>query len=128
MIEKSGIKVTFPEKMTSTSSPVYPKIEYTYSSLTDELSKKNDINMISIIWWLIKASPKIIKIISLLINIVESLKMKNWKTTLTVVLGAIAYLCNMLFKIEIPQEAILAVVVFFVGIFAKDAGVTGTEK
>jgi hypothetical protein len=47
--------------------------------------------------------------------------MKDLKTTITVIVGAIAYLCNLLFKLEIPSEAIIAVVVFFVGLFAKDS-------
>ena len=93
-----------------------------YKPLIDSI--KDQPNILEIIWWLIKQSPKIIKIIVFTINFINKFqesKMKDLKTTITVIVGAIAYLCNLLFKLEIPSEAIIAVVVFFVGLFAKDS-------
>lgn len=52
----------------------------------------------------------------------------NWKTSLTVIIGAIAYLVA-IFGIEVSQEvqsAIVVVVLFCVGLFAKDSG-TGDQ-
>jgi len=47
--------------------------------------------------------------------------MKNWKTTISGIVGAIAFACNALFGLNIPSEAIIAVSLFFVGLFSKDA-------
>ncbi len=47
--------------------------------------------------------------------------MKNWKTTISGIVGAVAYACNALFGLNIPSEAIIAVSLFFVGLFSKDA-------
>ena len=47
----------------------------------------------------------------------------NWKTTLTAIIGAIASLIA-LFGIHVPSEiqiAIVTIVVFLIGVFAKDA-------
>lgn len=49
----------------------------------------------------------------------------NWKTTVTGVVTAAAVLIKSIFNIEIPTEAIIAVGVFLIGIFAKDNNVTG---
>lgn len=55
-------------------------------------------------------------------------QIKNWKTTVTVLIGAIASVSNALFGWEIPQEAIITVVVFVIGFFAKDADKTGVTS
>ena len=47
--------------------------------------------------------------------------MKDIKTTITAIVGAAAYVCNALFGIGIPQEAIIAVTVFVLGLFAGDS-------
>lgn len=52
-------------------------------------------------------------------------QMKNWKTTLTGIIGAVAYACNLIFGLEIPSDAILAVAIFAIGLFAKDSNATG---
>lgn len=52
-------------------------------------------------------------------------QMKNWKTTLTGIVGAVAYACNLIFGLEIPSDAILAVAIFAIGLFAKDSNATG---
>ena len=56
--------------------------------------------------------------------------MVNWKTTVAGVVGAIAMVLR-LFKVDVPQEVldgVIAIAVFAIGFFAKDAGVTGTAK
>jgi hypothetical protein len=56
--------------------------------------------------------------------------MVNYKTTIAGVIGAIAMVLK-LFKLDVPQEVldgIVAIAVFAMGFFAKDAGVTGTAK
>lgn len=49
----------------------------------------------------------------------------NLKTTITGVVTAAAVLIKTIFDIEIPTEAIIAIGIFFIGIFAKDNNVTG---
>lgn len=48
--------------------------------------------------------------------------MSNWKTTVTGVVGALALLLNSLTGVTIPQDAIIALVLFLIGLFAKDGG------
>ncbi len=55
----------------------------------------------------------------------KGLVMKSWKTTVAALVGAVAYVVNAVFGLAIPSEAIIAVAVFFIGIFAKDSDVTG---
>lgn len=52
---------------------------------------------------------------------------KSWKTTLTAVIGAGAAILNNVLGLEIPQDAIILVALFVIGLFAKDADKTGTE-
>lgn len=47
--------------------------------------------------------------------------MKDAKTTITAIVGAAAYVVNALFGIGIPQDAIVAVTVFVIGLFASDS-------
>ena len=47
--------------------------------------------------------------------------MINWKTTLSGLIGGVALIVNSAFGVEIPTEGILAVALFFVGLFSKDA-------
>ncbi len=54
--------------------------------------------------------------------------LKNWKTTVPVIIGGLLSLISAVVPgVDIPQEAIITVVVFFVGWFAKDGDKTGTE-
>ncbi len=62
-----------------------------------------------------------------LFQITKGLLMKSWKTTLAGVVGAIAYACNLIFGLEIPSDAILAVAIFAIGLFAKDGDVSGSN-
>ena len=45
----------------------------------------------------------------------------NLKTTITGIVGVIAYAVNHLFNLQIPSDAIITVVIFFVALFSKDA-------
>jgi len=54
-------------------------------------------------------------------TIIRGKAMKNWKTTLTGIVGAIAVGAQAIFGVVIPQEAIIAVTVFLVSLFAEDS-------
>ena len=60
-----------------------------------------------------------------LFQITKGLLMKSWKTTISALIGALAYVINAVFGLQIPSEAIIAVALFAVGFFAKDSDVTG---
>lgn len=45
----------------------------------------------------------------------------DWRTTVTSIVGAAAFLINSFFGLEIPETAIVAVVVFVIGLLAKDS-------
>ena len=47
--------------------------------------------------------------------------MKNWKTTVTGIVGGLAVLAQSLFGVIVPQEAIVAITIFVVSLFAKDS-------
>lgn len=47
--------------------------------------------------------------------------MKNWKTTITGIVGGLAVLAQSIFGIVVPQEAIIAVTLFVVSLFASDS-------
>lgn len=47
--------------------------------------------------------------------------MKNWKTTIAGIVGGIAVLAQSIFGVVVPQEAIVAVTLFVVSLFAKDS-------
>lgn len=64
-------------------------------------------------------------LIPYLFNTITGLVMKNWKTTVTAIVGAIAYVVNAVFGLAIPSDAIVATTVFLIGLFAKDSNVTG---
>lgn len=55
-----------------------------------------------------------------LFNIIQGVLVANWKTTLTAVVGAIAYIVKMIFGLDIPTEAITVSMLFLIGIFAKE--------
>lgn len=56
-----------------------------------------------------------------LLTITVGRLMKNWKTTVTGIVGGIAVLAQALFGVVIPQEAVIAVTIFVVSLFAGDA-------
>lgn len=53
-------------------------------------------------------------------GLTKGLIMKNWKTTVTALVGALAVLINSFTGVTIPQDAIIAIALFAVGFFAKD--------
>lgn len=61
-----------------------------------------------------------VKLIPHIYTITKGLIMSNWKTTVTGVVGALALLLNSLTGVTIPQDAIIALVLFLIGLFAKD--------
>lgn len=62
-----------------------------------------------------------IRLMPYIFQIFYGVLMKNWKTTISGIVGAVAYAANALFGLHIPSEAIIAVSLFFVGLFSKDA-------
>lgn len=51
----------------------------------------------------------------------------DWKTTVTVIIGAIAYVLNIALEIAIPQESIIVVIVFILGLVSADTKSTSKE-
>jgi hypothetical protein len=79
---------------------------------------------------LIKYYPLIISLLKIM-NWINKTKQKtgdiimfktDLRTTVTGIVGAVAMLVNMFFKLEIPQDAIIAVFMFFIGLFAAQSG------
>jgi len=60
------------------------------------------------------------KLVPHIYTIIKGALMSNWKTTVTGVVGALAVLVNSITGVVIPQDAIIAVVLFALGFFAKD--------
>lgn len=50
------------------------------------------------------------------------------RTTITGIVGVIAYLANSLMGIVVPQESIVVTVLFFLSLFAKDAGSVSSDE
>lgn len=61
-----------------------------------------------------------VKLIPHIYTIIKGLIVSNWKTTVTGVVGALALLLNSLTGVTVPQDAIVALVLFLIGLFAKD--------
>lgn len=61
-----------------------------------------------------------IKLLPYLYKLIIGLSVKNWKTTISAGVGAIAMLVNAFTGVTIPQEAIVGIALFLVGLFAKD--------
>ena len=61
-----------------------------------------------------------VRLVPHIYTIIKGLIMSNWKTTVTGVVGALALLLNSLTGVTIPQDAIIAIVLFAIGLFAKD--------
>ena len=65
------------------------------------------------------------KLVPHVYTILKGALMSNWKTTVTGVVGALAVLVNSITGVVIPQDAIIAVVLFALGFFAKDGKSNG---
>lgn len=60
------------------------------------------------------------RLVPYIIHITWGVLMKNPKTTITGVVGGIAYLVNSIFGVIVPSEAIVTITLFVLGFFAKD--------
>jgi hypothetical protein len=60
------------------------------------------------------------RLVPYIIHITWGVLMKNPKTTITGIIGGVAYLVNSIFAIAIPSEAIITVTLFLLGLFARD--------
>jgi len=47
--------------------------------------------------------------------------LNDLKTTITVIVGAIAYIVNKIFGIGIPENELVVVIVFILGLFTADS-------
>lgn len=61
------------------------------------------------------------RLVPFIIHITWGVLMKNPKTTITGLVGGIAYIANALLGVVLPSEAIITVTVFLIGLFSKDA-------
>ncbi len=78
------------------------------------------ISTFTAMWYVAKNLPTLWKLYSLY---KEAEMLKNWKTSLSSVIGAIVVIVR-LFGVEVPQpvsDGLLALALFLVGLFAKDA-------
>lgn len=60
------------------------------------------------------------RLVPYIIHITWGVLMKNPKTTITGIVGGVAYLVNSIFNIAIPSEAIVSVTLFLLGLFSQD--------
>lgn len=61
-----------------------------------------------------------VRLVPHIYTIIKGLIVSNWKTTVTGIVGAIALLVNSLTGVTVPQDAIVALILFLIGLFAKD--------
>ncbi|HBB26312.1 MAG TPA: hypothetical protein DCZ59_08615 [Bacteroidetes bacterium] len=61
------------------------------------------------------------RLVPYIIHITWGVLMKNPKTTITGIVGGVAYIANALLGVVLPSEAIITVTVFLIGLFSKDA-------
>lgn len=85
MIERSEIVPQFPVRLIDKKSE-FPKIEFKYNSLIEELQNTNEPKTIEILWWIISKSPRIISLIYNLITFFEAIMTNDTKAT---ILGAV---------------------------------------
>ena len=62
-----------------------------------------------------------IRLMPFVVQSLYGVLMKNPKTTITGIVGGIAYIVNAFFGVMIPQEAIIVVTLFVLSRFSKDA-------
>lgn len=60
------------------------------------------------------------RLVPYIIHITWGVLMKNPKTTITGIVGGIAYLVNSIFGVLVPSEAIVSVTLFVLGLFSQD--------
>jgi DNA gyrase inhibitor GyrI len=61
-----------------------------------------------------------VRLVPFLVQTIYGVIMKNPKTTITGIVGAAAYVINTFVGVVIPQEAIVAVTLFILGLFSQD--------
>lgn len=92
---------------------------------SDEIDKLWELTLAERTQLMIDDAKLKIKIAALLtphvFTIISGRIMKNWKTTVTGIVGGLAVLAQALFGIVVPQEAVIAVTLFVVSLFAEDS-------
>lgn len=78
----------------------------------DEVTEPKDYGLT--FWQKLRLTPYMFQFL-------KGVVMKDAKTTITAIVGAAAYVVNALFGIGIPQDAIIAVTVFVIGLLASDS-------
>lgn len=96
--------------------PQKPRVDLG-KELNDVETPKQPINIFGKIKLGVLLTPIVFKIIT-------GLAMKNWKTTVTGIVGAIAILVNAFTGVHIPEAPIAALAIFLIGLFAGDANET----
>lgn len=65
--------------------------------------------------------PSIFGLVKYLYTIAKGLFMKDWKTTVTGVVGAGAVLINHFTGYQLPEAPLVAVIIFVIGLFSSDS-------
>lgn len=60
------------------------------------------------------------KLIPHFFKFITGVTVNNWKTTVTGLIGAVALIINAVTGVQIPEQPIIAVTLFLIGLFAKD--------
>ena len=96
-----------------------------YRALVCEIDEsENKVELLRIIWKLVNSPKKFVTFIYLLTKIIGGLMFKDWKTTVTALIGLIAYAVKILFNIEVSadvQAAFILVTMFIIALFTKDS-------
>lgn len=91
-------------------------------TVIDEMWELTPYERMQLTWLQVKTTvPIAVKLTPHLITIGIGRIMKNWKTTITGIVGGLAVLAQSIFGVVVPQEAIVAVTLFVVSLFAKDS-------
>jgi hypothetical protein len=88
----------------------------------EETMRLTTFEKIQLTWLQVKTTvPIVVELTPHLFTIGIGRIMKNWKTTITGIVGGLAVLAQSIFGVFVPQEAIVAVTLFVVSLFAKDS-------
>ena len=88
----------------------------------EETMQLTTFEKIQLTWLQVKTTTVIVaKLTPHIITIGIGRIMKNWKTTVTGIVGGLAVLAQSIFGVFVPQEAIVAVTLFVVSLFAQDS-------
>lgn len=89
-----------------------PTMLYRRAPSVDEVKEPTTYELT--LWQKVRLMPYVFQIF-------RGVVMKDAKTTITALVGAAAYVVNALFGIGIPQDAIIAVTLFVLGLLAGDS-------